>query len=103
VAEYSLTLPPPTPVLLKATGETLPVYTGEIQAVGSLHIRWSPPAPAPFMEAFGARIEPGAYTIPGTLCFQACTDEVCEMPQAIPFSVPLRIEAGIPPAPKQPG
>jgi cytochrome c biogenesis DsbD-like protein len=103
VAEHSLTLPPPTPLLLKAMGETLPVYTGDIQAVGSLHTRWSPPAPAPFMEALGARIEPGAYTIPGTLRFQACTDEVCEMPQAIPFSVPLRIEAGIPPAPKQPG
>ena len=100
VAEHSLTLPPPTPVLLKALGETLPVYTEEIQAVGFLCIKWSPPMPVPFMEAFGATIAPGAYTISGTLRFQGCNDELCEIPQAIPFTILLRIEAGIPPAPK---
>lgn len=100
VAEYSLPLPPPTPLVLKALGETLPVYSSDLQAVGALRIKWSPPAPVPFLEAFGARIEPGEYTISGTLRFQGCTDEVCLSPQAIPFAVPLRIEAGIPSAPK---
>jgi len=100
VGEYSLHLPPPTPLLLKALGETLPVYTEEIQAVGALRIKWSPPVPVPFMEALGARIEPGEYSIAGTLRFQGCNDEVCEMPQAIAFTVPIRIEAGVPPAPK---
>jgi hypothetical protein len=100
VAEYSLTLPPPTPVLLTALGETLPVYTGDIQAVGSLRIAWSPPMPVPFMEALGATIAPGEYTIAGLLRFQGCNDELCETPQSIPFTLPLRIEAGIPPAPK---
>jgi AhpC/TSA family/Disulphide bond corrector protein DsbC len=100
VAEHSLAIPPPTPVLLKALGETLPVYTGDIQAVGSLRIKWSPPMPVPFMEALGATVAPGEYTIGGTLRFQGCNDELCETPQAIPFTLPLRIEAGIPPVPK---
>ncbi len=100
VAEHSLDLPSPTPLLLKAVGEILPVYTHEIQAVGMLRIKWSPPMPVPFMEALGARIEPGAYTIKGTLHFQACSEEVCLAPQAVPFTVPVHIEAGIPPAPK---
>jgi peroxiredoxin len=100
VADQALSLPPPTPVLLTALGETLLVYTGDIQAVGSLRIKWSPPVPVPFMEAFGATIEPGAYTISGTLRFQGCNDDLCETPQAIPFTIPLRIEAGIPSAPK---
>jgi len=101
VGDYSLNLPPPTPLLLKALGETLPLYTEEIQAVGALRIKWSPPVPVPFMEAFGARIEPGEYTITGTLRFQGCNDEVCEPPQAVTFTIPVHIEAGIPPAPKQ--
>jgi len=102
VEALSLKLPFPTPVLLKAVGETLSVYNGEIQAVGTLRIKWSPPMPAPFLEALGARIEPGKYTINGTLRFQACSEESCEAPQALTFAVPLQIEAGIPPAPKQP-
>jgi hypothetical protein len=103
VEEPSLKLPPPTPMLLKAVGETLPVYYGEIQAIGTLRIKWSPPMPAPFLEALGARIAPGGYTINGALRFQACSEEICEAPQAITFAVPLQIEAGIPPAPKKPG
>jgi len=100
VEELSLTLPAPTPVVLEAVGETLPVYTGDMQALGTLRIKWSPPMPAPFLEALGKRIDPGQYRITGTLRFQACSAEVCEAPQAIPFAVPLQIEAGIPPAPQ---
>jgi hypothetical protein len=59
--------------------------------------------PAPFLEALGPRLDPGPYAINGTLRFQACSEDICEVPQAIPFSLPLQIEAGIPPAPKQPG
>jgi len=100
VTEYSLNLPSSAPLLFNATGETLPVYTKTIQAVGALRIKWSPPAPVPFMEALGARIEPGAYTINGMLHFQACSEEVCETPQAIPFTLSIHVEAGIPPAAK---
>jgi hypothetical protein len=57
--EQSLELPPPAPMLLKTLGETLPVYAGEIRAVGKLGIRWSPPTPAKYLEPFGKWIEPG--------------------------------------------
>ena len=97
----SLEFPPPKPMLLKALGETLPVYGGEIRALGKLGIKWSPPAPAKFLEPFGKRIEPGPYKIGGTLRFQTCSDEICEAPQAIKFELPLTVEAGIPPAPKK--
>ena len=100
VEALSLELSPPTPVLLDAVGETLPVYTGDMQAVGTLRIKWSPPMPAPFLEALGKRIDRGQYMITGTLRFQACSEAVCEVPQAITFAVPLQIEAGIPPAPQ---
>lgn len=103
VEAFSLELPPPTPLLLTAVGETLPVYTGEIQAVGKFGIKWSPPMPAPFLETLGARIDPGEYTIKGALRFQACSEEICETPQTISFSLPLRIEAGIPSVSKKPG
>jgi hypothetical protein len=100
VAAHSLDLPSPTPLHLTAVGETLPVYTSEIQARGTLRIQWSPPMPVPFLEALGARIEPGAYTLTGTLRFQVCSEAVCLAPQAVTFAVPMQIEAGIPPAPK---
>lgn len=103
VEELSLQLPSPTPLLLKAVGETLPVYHDEIRAIGTFRIKWSPPMPAPFLEALGVRIDPGKYTINGVLRFQVCSEEICEPPQAITFAVPLQIEAGIPPAPKNPG
>jgi hypothetical protein len=101
VGEYSLDMPPPNPIFLKALGETLSVYEGEIRAVGKLGIKWSPPAPLKFLEAIGKSIKPGAYKIAGEFRFQACSDSVCEMPQAIQFELPLQLEAGVPSAPKK--
>jgi len=89
-------------MLLKALGETLPVYEGEVRAIGRLGIKWSPPMPAKFMEPFGKTIAPGPYKIAGTLRFQPCSDTVCEPPQEIRFELPLELEAGVPPAPKKP-
>ncbi len=102
IAEQSLELPSAKPMELKALGETLPVYENEFQALGKLHIRWSPPMAAKFLEPLGERIEPGLHQIEGILRFQACSDQVCETPQTIRVKLPLRIEAGIPPAPKKP-
>ena len=96
----SLDFPAARPLLLKALGETLPVYTVGFKAHGKVGIKWSPPMPAPFMKGLGDKIEPGLYQINGTLRFQACSDDLCEPPQAIKFALPLTIEAGIPPAPK---
>jgi hypothetical protein len=102
VGEQSIELPAAKPMLLKALGETLPVYEGEVRAIGRLGIKWSPPMPAKFMEPFGKTIPPGPYKIAGTLRFQPCSDTVCEPPQEIRFELPLEFEAGVPPAPKKP-
>ena len=101
IAEQSLDLPAPTPLLLKALGETLPVYGDGFKAYGKVGIKWSPPMPAPFLLALGEMIKPGPYQIAGTLRFQACSEDVCEPPQAIKFELPLTIEAGVPAAPKK--
>jgi hypothetical protein len=101
IAGQTLELPEPQPLLLLALGETLPVYGGEIKAHGKVGIKWSPPMPAPFLLALGETIEPGIYEISGTLRFQACSDDICEPPQAIKLRLPLTIERGIPAAPKK--
>jgi hypothetical protein len=92
---------PAKPMLLKALGETLPVYERKLRAVGKLGIKWSPPMPAKFLETLGPRIEPGLYAIDGILRFQPCSAEMCEMPQSVRFQLPLKIENGIPAAPKK--
>jgi hypothetical protein len=102
VGEQSIELPAAKPMRLEALGETLPVYEGEVRATGRLGIKWSPPMPAKFLEPFGKPIAPGRYKIAGTLRFQACSDSVCEPPQAMKFELPLELEAGIPPTPKKP-
>jgi hypothetical protein len=101
IAEQSLDLPEAHPLLLKALGETLPVYAEGFKAHGKVGVKWSPPMPAKFLEALGDRIEPGAYKIAGTLRFQACSDDICETPQSVKFELPLTIDAGVPPAPKK--
>jgi hypothetical protein len=103
VGEQSIDLPAAQPILLQALGETLPVYEGEVSATGRLGIKWSPPMPAKFLEAFGKTIAPGHYKIAGKLRFQACSDTVCEPPQEIGFELPLELEAGVPPAPRKAG
>lgn len=95
VDDQSVEMPTARPLLLKALGETLPVYEGKISAVGTLGIKWSPPAPIKFMEALGKRIEPGQYQIEGVLRFQACSDTVCEPPQTLRFQLPITIEAQV--------
>jgi hypothetical protein len=103
IGEQSLELPASQPMLLPALGETLPVYGGGLKSHGKVGIKWSPPMPLPFLKGLGEKIEPGLYEIAGTLRFQACSDDVCEMPQSVKFVLPLTIEAGVPPAPKQSG
>jgi hypothetical protein len=101
IDQQSIEMPAPKPMLLKALAETLPVYEGKLRAVGKLGIKWSPPRPAKFLERLGSRIEPGLYSIGGTFRFQPCSEEICEMPQSARFQLPLKIENGIPAAPKK--
>lgn len=101
IGDYSLEMPAAESVLLKALGETLPVYQGEIRAVGKVGIRWSPPMPAKFLQPLGPPIEPGLHQVDGVFRFQACSDRVCEAPQTVRFQLPLTIEPGIPAPPKK--
>ena len=101
VGEQSLELPPAKPMMLKALGETLSVFEGEVRAIGKLGIKWSPPVRVKFLEAIGKWIEPGDYKIAGQFRFQPCSETACEPPQAIDFELPLRIEAGTPAPPKK--
>ncbi|HTT76116.1 MAG TPA: redoxin domain-containing protein [Candidatus Binataceae bacterium] len=97
IDEQSLEFPAPAPVVLKALGETLSVYSQELKANGKVRIRWSPPVPAPFLEGLGEKLNPGRYQIAGTLRFQTCSDEICEPPRTITFELPLTIEPGAKP------
>jgi hypothetical protein len=100
VGECSIDFPVAEPMTLEALGETLPVYSRTVRALGKLGVRWSPPMPAKFLEPLGKRIEPGPHMIDGLLRFQACSTSICEPPQSIEFELPLTIEPGVPPAKK---
>jgi len=61
--------------------ETLPVYSGSFQAVGSLLLKFP--------------LAAGQIRLSGQLRFQQCTETVCEPPQTIPFHLPLTLEVFI--------
>src|SRR5260370_35489055 len=56
VGEQSLEMPSAKPMLLKALGETLPRYEGEMRAIVKLVTSWRPPLRAKFLAAPGRRI-----------------------------------------------
>jgi hypothetical protein len=61
-----------------ALNETLPVYSGSFQAVGSLLLKFP--------------LAAGQTMFSGQLRFQQCTETVCEPPETIPFHLPLTLE-----------
>ena len=77
VVRQTLELPEATPMQDSALGETIPVYSGSFQALGSLLLKFP--------------IAAGNTTLSGHLRFQQCSDKVCEPPQTIPFELPLTI------------
>jgi hypothetical protein len=79
VSAQSFDFPKATPLEFKSLGETLPVYSGSIHAVGRILIK--------------SRLKPGEYKLKGTLRFQECSDQICKLPQQIPFEVPLTIDS----------
>ncbi len=78
IVRQTLELPRALPVEIAALGETLPVYSGSFQALGSLLLKFP--------------IDAGETTLSGQLRFQQCSDTICEPPQTIPFELPLTIE-----------
>jgi len=78
VSAQSFDFPKATPVEFKSLGETLPVYTGTVRAVGSILIK--------------SGLKPGDYKLKGVLRFQECSDQICKLPQKIAFEVPMTID-----------
>ncbi len=86
VASQAFEFPTPEKVEFANLGETLPVYHGNFRAKGKILVR--------------SGLKPGDYQLKGKLKFQECSTDICKIPQAVAFEIPLKIEAMAPPAPK---
>ena len=71
-------LPPAAPIQIAALGETLPVYDGSFQGLGSLLLKFP--------------LDAGETTLSGQLRFQQCSDTICEAPETIVFELPITLE-----------
>jgi hypothetical protein len=78
IARQSFELPEAQPMKISALDETLPVYSGSFQGLGSLLLKFPLPA--------------GRTMLRGKLRFQQCSDTVCEAPETASFELPLIIE-----------
>jgi hypothetical protein len=81
IVRQSLELPEAELMENPALNETLPVYSGSFQALGSLLLKFP--------------LEAGQIMLSGQLRFQQCTETVCEPPETIPFRLPLTLEVFI--------
>jgi hypothetical protein len=87
IVRQSFDLPEARPMKVSWLDETLPVYDGSFQEMGSLLLRF------PF--------EAGGAEFAGKLRFQQCSDSVCEAPETISFDLPLTIEPFVVAQPKK--
>jgi hypothetical protein len=87
VVRQSFELPEARPMKIAALGETLPVYDGSFQGRGSLLLKFP--------------LEAGRIVLSGRLCFQLCSDTVCETPETVSFELPLTVEPFVVPTPKK--
>lgn len=78
VVDQRLELPRAEMVSFPTLGETLPVYSGSFQAIGTLVLKHPLPE--------------GRLLLPGHLSFQQCSDTVCEPPQTLAFELALNLE-----------
>jgi hypothetical protein len=63
---------------LPSLGEMLPIYSDSFQGIGTLLLKHPLPD--------------GRLVLPGRLCFQQCSDTVCEPPKALSFELALTLE-----------
>ncbi len=87
IVRQSFELPQARPMRFPSLGETLPVFSGSFQGMGSLLLKFP--------------IDAGRIMLAGKLRFQQCSDTVCEAPEAIPFELPLTIEPFLVATPKK--
>ncbi len=78
VVRQELELPTPKTVNFAALRETLPVYSGTFEGMGTLLLKHPLPE--------------GKIVLPGRLSFQQCSETVCEPPHALPFELALTME-----------
>jgi hypothetical protein len=78
IVRQSFELPEAEPLEIAALGETLPVYSGSFQGLGSLLLKFP--------------LDAGRIALSGRLSLQQCNDTVCEAPETIPFELPLTLE-----------
>ena len=77
VAKQSIDFPKPEMVKFEALGQTLPVYKGSVHVGGDLKLR--------------SDLQPGETRLTGKVEFQECSDNICKMPQSLPFAIPITI------------
>jgi hypothetical protein len=77
VAKQSMDFPKPEMLKFEALGQTLPVYKGSVHAGGDLKLR--------------PDLKPGDYQLSGKVEFQECSDNICKIPQSLPFAIPITI------------
>jgi len=78
IVRQSFELPPAAPMRVNFPGETVPVYSGSFQGLGSLLLKFP--------------LDAGKIMLSGRLSFQQCSDTVCEPPEAIAFELPVILE-----------
>ncbi len=78
IIRQSFELPKAEPMEIASLRETLPVYSGSFQALGSLLLKYP--------------IDEGKITLSGQLRFQQCSDTVCDPPETVPFELPLTLQ-----------
>ena len=78
IIRQSFELPSATPMRLAALGETIPVYSGSFQGLGSLLLKFP--------------LEEGKAVLSGHVRYQQCSDTVCESPETLPFELPLTLD-----------
>ena len=77
IAQQSMDFPKPQMIKFEALGQTLPVYQGSVHAGGNVKLR--------------ADLKPGDYELAGKVEFQECSDNICKMPQSLPFAFPITV------------
>jgi hypothetical protein len=77
VAKQSIDFPKPKMMKFEALGQTLPVYMGSMHAGGDVKLR--------------PDLKPGDYKLTGKVVFQECSDNICKMPQSLPFEIPITV------------
>ncbi|HVA79523.1 MAG TPA: protein-disulfide reductase DsbD domain-containing protein [Candidatus Binataceae bacterium] len=79
IAKQQIKFPAPTPVKFEGLGQTLPVYQNSVHATGAVMI--------------DPKSKPGDDQIAGTFKFQECNDNICKIPQAVKFEIPVTVVA----------